>query len=141
MVHVRVRWIMETRKDPFVLYCAVLCCAVLYCIILYCIVSHCIDRRLYLNLFFKSNQSSAGLKAFKPAANGRYLTCKIIITPPFPFHVCTEVQKYMYPPVSKYANETSRQSSVVNESWSRERCEKRGPRQNPCDIVLLFHGV
>ena len=31
--------------------------------------------RIYHNLF-KSNQRAAGLKAFKPAANGRYLMCK-----------------------------------------------------------------
>ena len=65
-----------------VLSCLVLSCLVsclvLYCIafiVLYCIALYCIDRRIYLNLF-KSTQSSAGLKALKPAANGRYLLCK-----------------------------------------------------------------
>ena len=38
---------------------------------MYCIVLYCIDRHVYLNLF-KSTQS-AGMKALKPAANGRYL--------------------------------------------------------------------
>ena len=38
-----------------------------------------IDRRIYLNLS-KSTESSAGLKALKPAANGRYLINVLIIT-------------------------------------------------------------
>ena len=33
------------------------------------------NRRIYLNLS-KSTQSAAGLKALKPAVNGRYLMCK-----------------------------------------------------------------
>ena len=36
---------------------------------------YCIDRRFYLDLP-KLTQSIAGLKALKPAANGRYLMCK-----------------------------------------------------------------
>ena len=39
------------------------------------IILYCIDRHIYFNLF-KSTQSAAGLKALKPAANGRYLMCK-----------------------------------------------------------------
>ena len=36
------------------------------------------DRwRIYLNLF-KWSQSAAGVKALKPAANGHYLTCKLL---------------------------------------------------------------
>ena len=34
-----------------------------------------IDRRIYLN-FSKLTQNAAGLKALKPAVNGRYLMCK-----------------------------------------------------------------
>ena len=37
----------------------------------YCLVLYCIDRCIYLNLS-KSTQSAAGLKALKPAVNGRY---------------------------------------------------------------------
>ena len=51
-----------------------------------CLIFHCstppqcsnyivLDRHIYLNLS-ESTQSTAGLKALKPAANGRYLMCK-----------------------------------------------------------------
>ena len=40
---------------------------------------------IYLNNLSQSNQSTAGLKALKPAANGRYLDCYII------YAYCTEV--------------------------------------------------
>ena len=43
---------------------------------------YCIDRRIYLDLF-NSSQSSTGLKALKPAANGRSLMCK---SSPYYFH-------------------------------------------------------
>ena len=46
-------------------------------------ILYCIDRRIYLNLF-KPTQSAAGLKALKPAANGRYLMCK---SSPYYFHL------------------------------------------------------
>ena len=42
-----------------------------------------IDRRIYLNLS-KSTQSTARLKASKPAANGSYLMCKSL---PYNFHL------------------------------------------------------
>ena len=45
-----------------------------------------IDRRIYLNLY-KSTQSTAGLKALKPAASGRYL----INHDPSIYIYCTEV--------------------------------------------------
>ena len=64
---------------------------VLYCIVLYCI------KRIYLNLF-KSNQSTAGLKALKPAANGCYLMCK---SSTYYFHLLYKSTLKMYPPVSK----------------------------------------
>ena len=41
------------------------------------IILYCIDRRIDLNLS-KSTQSAAGLKALKPAANGRLLNLQII---------------------------------------------------------------
>ena len=46
-------------------------------IIIIIIIIIYIDRRIYLSL---ANQikSPAGLKALKPAANGRYLMCKFI---------------------------------------------------------------
>ena len=56
---------------------------------------YCLDRRIYLTLS-KSTQSTAGLKALKSAADGRYLMCKSL---PYYFHFI--VQKYIYPPVSK----------------------------------------
>ena len=62
----------------------------LYCIVLYCIVLYCIARRIDLNLS-KSTQSAAeGVKALKPAANGRYVMCKNHY--PAISIYCTEVQ-------------------------------------------------
>ena len=55
---------------------------------------YCIDRCIYLNLS-DSTQSTAGLKALKPAANRRYYVQ--IITLLFPF----TVQKCICPLVSK----------------------------------------
>ena len=43
------------------------------CIVLYCNL-YCIDRCIYLNLF-----NSSGLKALRPAANGRYKCIQVFI--------------------------------------------------------------
>ena len=44
-------------------------------LLLLLLLLYCIDRCIYLNLS-KSTRNAAGLKALKPAANGRYLMCK-----------------------------------------------------------------
>ena len=48
------------------------------------------DGRIYLNLS-KCIQSAAGLKALRPATNGRYLMCKTL-----PYYFACTVQKYIY---------------------------------------------
>ena len=45
---------------------------------------YCIDRRVYLNLFQIDSKRRMGMKALKPAANGRYLMCKSL---PCYFHL------------------------------------------------------
>ena len=64
----------------------------------------------FISNLFKSTQTAAGLKAFKPVANERYLINVQIITRLFP---CT-VQKYMYPPVSKVHAGTFRVSVIFS---------------------------
>ena len=85
------------------------------------------DRRMYLNLS-KSIQSTAGLRALKPAANGRYFMCKSL-----PYYLayiyCTEARLSF----SDYINENFENACECMDLYLREGGSKPEYPEKPHD--------